>query len=88
MRQHDRVGEERAVFEARQGRLAGPARNEGSSGSRPEGFGECDSPECDRRAVAVVRHPLLEGGALEVCEWHAERALDLGACPVEWVVSA
>jgi hypothetical protein len=55
--------------------------------ARPEGFGVCESPVCDDRAVALVRHVLLEGDTIEVCEYHARRAVDLGARRLE-VVSA
>jgi hypothetical protein len=47
--------------------------------ARREGFSECDSPECSKLAVVTVHHPLLENGALQVCEFHADRAEDLGA---------
>lgn len=86
--QHDRRASRRPRDgEARHGREATAPGTPTGREARPEGFGECDSPECDRRAVVVVRHPLLEDGALEVCEAHGDRAERLGAWLVEEVAT-
>jgi hypothetical protein len=85
---HDRrVSRRPRDGEARHGREAAAPGTPTGREARPEGFGVCESPVCDDRAVALVRHVLLEGDTIEVCEYHARRAVDLGARRLE-VVSA
>lgn len=88
LRQHNRRASRRPRDgEARHGREAAAPGTPTGREARPEGFGVCESPVCDDRAVALVHHVLLEGDTIEVCEYHARRAIDLGARRFE-VVSA